>query len=385
MADTAKTTNYKKLIAMLKSKVEADFTAFAEHYDGNDKGFFKLLDGEHVDKVAFSTFPRSGNSMLRKQVELITGISTGASLSLNTATSLQIMGLAGEEIVDNRAFIIKAHHPFAYPGALEFDSTKVLMCVRNPLDCILSFASLINTMSHSADPEFSYATDFPEWWDWWVKDTAEQHAKFFKILIDACTTGGKNPVYITRFEDLLSDKQNELTGVMKFLLGLDDLTGTNAERRIRQVCDMPKESVQPYQLKKTTGKKDAHVDKYTKEQIEVIKSHNKEILYKFGYVNDPDPTKKNPTAFFDFGEKHDEKLAADFKGFRKINEESLKVVCSPDYKAKANYRINKEGCFVGISDPYKIQEPARQWAEKKLGYSKTEIKNLNPTEETKKY
>jgi len=91
----------------------------------------------------------------------------------------------------------------------------------------------------------------------------------------------------------------------------------------------------------------------------VIKSHNKEILYKFGYVNDPDPTKKNPTAFFDFGEKHDEKLAADFKGFRKINEESLKVVCSPDYKAKANYRINKEGCFVGISDPYKIQEPAR--------------------------
>jgi len=143
------------------------------------------------------------------------------------------MGLAGEEIVDNRAFIIKAHHPFAYPGALEFDSTKVLICVRNPLDCILSFASLINTMSHSADPEFSYATDFPEWWDWWVKDTAEQHAKFFKILIDACTTGGKNPVYITRFEDLLSDKQNELTGVMKFLLGLDDLTGTNAERRIR--------------------------------------------------------------------------------------------------------------------------------------------------------
>jgi len=88
MADTAKTTNYKKLIAMLKSKVEADFTAFAEHYDGNDKGFFKFLDGEHVDKVAFSTFPRSGNSMLRKQVELITGISTGASLSLNTATSL---------------------------------------------------------------------------------------------------------------------------------------------------------------------------------------------------------------------------------------------------------------------------------------------------------
>jgi len=89
MADTAKTTNYKKLMDMLKSKVEADFAAFAEHYDGNEKGFFKFLDGEHIeDKVAFATFPRSGNSMLRKQMELITGISTGATVSLNTSTSL---------------------------------------------------------------------------------------------------------------------------------------------------------------------------------------------------------------------------------------------------------------------------------------------------------
>jgi len=57
-------------------------------------------------------------------------------------------------------------------------------------------------------------------------------------------------------------------------------------------------------------------------------------------------------------------------GFRKINEASLKVVCSPDYKPKANYRINKEGCFTLLTDPEKIQEPARLWADKKLGYAK---------------
>jgi len=263
MSDTAKTTNFKKLTDMLKSKVEADFTAFAEHYAGNEKGHFKFLDGEPLEeKVAFNTFPRSGNSMLRKQLELITGISTGATVSLNTSTSLQITGLAGEEIVDDRVFIIKAHHPGLFPGVIEFDSTKVLMCVRNPLDVLVSFASLVNTLSHTAEPEFSYATDFPEWWDWWVKDQAEKHANYFNTMIDACTTGGKNPVYITRFEDLLSNKQEELTGVMKFLLGVEDLTGTNAERRIHQVCNLPKESTQPYQIKSTTGKKGAHVDKY---------------------------------------------------------------------------------------------------------------------------
>jgi hypothetical protein len=170
--------------------------------------------------------------MLRKQLELITGISTGATVSLHTSTSLQITGLAGEEIIDDRVFIIKAHHPGTFPGVIEFDSTKVVMCVRNPLDVLVSFASLVNTLSHTAEPEFNYATDFPEWWDWWVKDQAEKHANYFNTMIDACTTGGKNPVYICRFEDLLANKQEELTGVMKFLLGMEDLTGTNAERRI---------------------------------------------------------------------------------------------------------------------------------------------------------
>ena len=122
-------------------------------------------------------------------------------------------------------------------------------------------------------------------------------------------------------------------------------------------------------MKSTSGKKDAHVDKYNLEQLDYIKTYNKELLYKFGYVNDPDSKKKNPTAFFNFGEKHDEKLAADFNGFRKINEASLKVVCSPDYKPKASYRVNKEGCFTLLTDPLKVQQPAREWAERKLGFA----------------
>ena len=114
---------------------------------------------------------------------------------------------------------------------------------------------------------------------------------------------------------------------------------------------MPKEATQPYQIKNSTGKKDVHVDKYSSDQLEYIKTLNKELLYKFGYVNDPDSKRTNPTAFFNFGEKHDEKLAADFNGFRNINEASLKIVCSPDYSPKASYRVNKEGCFDLITDP----------------------------------
>ena len=73
------------------------------------------------------------------------------------------------------------------PGVLEFDSSKVLMCVRNPLDVLVSFASLVNTLSHTAEPEFSYSKDFPKWWDWWVKDQAKKHAQYFNTMIDSCT------------------------------------------------------------------------------------------------------------------------------------------------------------------------------------------------------
>ena len=43
------------------------------------------------------------------------------------------------------------------------------------------------------------------------------------------------PVLFVRFEDLVSNPEPELYRMMKFLLGETDLTGTNAERRIKEV------------------------------------------------------------------------------------------------------------------------------------------------------
>ena len=38
-----------------------------------------------------------------------------------------------------------------------------------------------------------------------------------------------------RYEDLCLEPANELGGMMKFLLDMGDLTGTNMERRIKQL------------------------------------------------------------------------------------------------------------------------------------------------------
>jgi len=116
--------------------------------------------------------------------------------------------------------------------ASSFMSDKVVCCVRNPLDVFVSFASLGNTLSHSGQPEYSYSKDYPEWWDFWVNDQAERHNRYFQTMLDHCNKDNKNPIYITRYEDLVDNPKAELTGLYKFLLDMDDLAGTNAERRI---------------------------------------------------------------------------------------------------------------------------------------------------------
>jgi hypothetical protein len=63
---TAKTINFKNLMNLLKSKDEKLFLSSQWMWDGD----FKFLDGDKIPtKIAFNTFPRSGNSFLRRLLE----------------------------------------------------------------------------------------------------------------------------------------------------------------------------------------------------------------------------------------------------------------------------------------------------------------------------
>jgi len=54
-------------------------------------------------------------------------------------------------------------------------------------------------------------------------------------MIRHCTEEGKNPIYIVRYEDLVSNAKEEMVGVMKYLLNVEDLTGTNCMRRLEEM------------------------------------------------------------------------------------------------------------------------------------------------------
>lgn len=110
-SSTCTTVNFKQLKDMLASKDEKEYQKMQWIFDGQDR----FLDGSPKpgNKVAFCSFPRSGNSFLRKYLEKLTGITTGSDNDIRANICLMMAGLKGEYIVDDTVWIVKSHHPWS--------------------------------------------------------------------------------------------------------------------------------------------------------------------------------------------------------------------------------------------------------------------------------
>ena len=99
--------------------------------------------------MGFQSFPRSGNTFLRKYLELLSGIETGADNTLSLNVVLQMQGMKGEDIVDDTCWIVKTHSPWIMPEAPVFYCNKMISIVRSPVDVIISLLHMITTCTHT--------------------------------------------------------------------------------------------------------------------------------------------------------------------------------------------------------------------------------------------
>jgi hypothetical protein len=81
-----KVVNLNDLVGLLKSKDRHLWEQAAWVW----KNELKFLDGSanNSNKIAFASFPRSGNTFLRKYMELLSGIQTGADNTLHINVAL---------------------------------------------------------------------------------------------------------------------------------------------------------------------------------------------------------------------------------------------------------------------------------------------------------
>ena len=61
--------------------------------------------------------------------------------------------------------------------------------------------------------------------------------QFFKLYMDDAKMR-RVPTLFVRFEDLVMDPETHLGNILRFMLGVRTLKGTNAERRLKEVIAM---------------------------------------------------------------------------------------------------------------------------------------------------
>lgn len=209
-------------------------SSLKEYHATKDKRFgdqARFLNGVPFNAISYTSYPRSGNTFLRKYLENITGIATGSDqlMKFTLNVSLQYQGFKGEGIVKDRCWINKTHFPFRTPLDCEYDTQMVILAVRNPLDVFVSFFNMIGTQSHTksfrediTSPEIaSYWNSFfesdlkcwKEWHDYWM-DVIEN---------------SELPVFFFRFEDLLQTPERVLKDMFRFILAEENLDGSVAE------------------------------------------------------------------------------------------------------------------------------------------------------------
>lgn len=245
------TLNLDALMSLFRSKDAKLWKKCSWMFDGE----FRFLDGSpnKSNKIAFQSFPRSGNTFLRKYFELLTGVQTGADNTLHISIMLQMMGMKGEDLVDDTVFVIKTHSPWCMPFAPKFFSNKNVCVVRNPLPVFISWVNLVALCNHNSQSPFDYENDYPEWWDWWIRDCATNMKKWYAHTMHDSRMR-KVPTLFVRFEDLITKPEPELHNLMKFMIGEADLKGTNAERRINEVLNKGHSATQTYPIKESSLK-----------------------------------------------------------------------------------------------------------------------------------
>ena len=166
-----------------------------------------------------TSYPRSGNTLLRAYLEKIMGLVTGSDCDITKKLNLALMdlGLAGEGLVDKRVWVVKTHYPERY-GKTRFGAERAILLVRSPLDCITSLFNMVCSGSHDlsiADQDF---LAFNKYWNEFIEQEITVWKDFHDFWLKA-----KIPVHLIRYEDILQRSVETMTDLMKFIFNVESI------------------------------------------------------------------------------------------------------------------------------------------------------------------
>lgn len=235
---------------------------------------------------------------------------------------------------------MKSHFPVQFRTPSPIAVNKAIVCVRNPLDIIVSEFNLHLTATHNKNIDGNVAREFPDQWDWFVQRDIKTWHNFneYWIRMAAGARNGGVPVYFFRYEDLVLNPYQIAKEVMAFVLGFPSIEGTYLDYRIRQVINQGQSSSVLY--KPRSGSINGNLTSYTEAQLDLIKKTCRDQLHFFGYTNkkNPDHFNTDGTTFFHF----DDESAS--HGFIASNKAHMDWVTSEkEAVSLIEYEIEKPG------------------------------------------
>ena len=231
--------------------------------------------GTDQDSVVLSSYPRSGNTLLRAYLEKILGLVSGSDCDITKKLNqaLMHMGLAGEGLVDKRVWVIKTHYPERY-GKTKFGAERCILLVRSPLDCITSLFNMVCSGTHDLSIADSDFDKFPAQWAEFIQQEITVWKDFHDFWLKA-----KTPCHIIRYEDIVLDPVPTLKELMKFILNVRTVEKTRIEKYIELACQTPAPEV----YKPRKGKVNANMAKFKPMHLDFMFSYAQELIEKFGY------------------------------------------------------------------------------------------------------
>ena len=188
------------------------------------------------------------------------------------------------------------------------------------------------------------------------------------------------PTIFVRYEDLCNTPDVEYTNIMKYIVGLDDISGTNAERRVKEVLAKGQKSTQTYDLKDSSKKFNSSMKYYTEAQVEYCKEELKEMLYFFGYVNSSLDKTENFTGFFEYDKATDLEMALLYNQHIRVTDSVIDwtATLTPQMLAEFAYQLSDKSKSVDILNWETSNDACKainDWSERKLyGKSYTNCK-----------
>lgn len=189
------------------------------------------LPGNEI--TLLSSYPRSGNTLLRTLLEKITSTVTGSDTRADRTLSKSLAlehNLVGEGLVgchrsaskssihqhDPLVHVVKTHFP-ERKGWSPVEGDRVLLLVRNPYDAIDSYWNLCCTNTHTRTLDESVYSRYSQKFEDLARHEIQIWCDFHYYWLDTCNEKGV-PLLVVRYEDLVLDTEAEMLRIIEFLI-----------------------------------------------------------------------------------------------------------------------------------------------------------------------